>query len=86
MPTITEEPAAPKEAPPAPKEPTKEEAKVVTPLDHLKYLMSTTTILINNSNVVVEKLNKIDRDLDYLYNKVGHVRPAEEAKESETKK
>ena len=86
MPTITEEPAGPKEPTPAPKEATGEEAKTATPLDHLRYLMSTTQILIKNSNVVVEKLNKIDKDLDYLYNKVGHLRPVEEEKNSETKK
>ena len=86
MPTITEEPALPKEPTPAPKEATGAGAKPATPLDHLRYLMSTTQILIQNSNVVVEKLNKIDKDLDYLYNKVGHVRPIEEEKSSEAKK
>lgn len=76
---ITEENTTPKDAP-------KEDAKVVSPLDQLRYLMSTTTILIKNSNIVVEKLNKIDKDLDYLFNKVGHVRPKEEEKESAEKK
>lgn len=65
------------------KEPNKDqETKVVTPMDQLKYLMSTATILIKNSNFVVEKLNKIDKDLDHLYNKVGHTRPTENKKET----
>jgi len=52
-----------------------------TPQQQLQYLMATAQILIKNSNAVVEKMNKIDSDLDYLFNKVGHTRPEKEEKE-----
>ena len=56
-----------------------------TPVQQLQYLMATANILIKNSNAVVEKMNKIDSDLDYLFNKVGHTRPEKEEKKEEAK-
>lgn len=56
-----------------------------TPQQQLQYLLATAKILIKNSNAVVEKMNKIDSDLDYLFNKVGHTRPEKEEKKEEAK-
>lgn len=56
-----------------------------TPVQQLQYLMATANILIKNSNAVVEKMNKIDSDLDYLFNKVGHTRPEKEEKKEGVK-
>ena len=63
-----------------PKKPTE-----FTPAQQLQYLLATANILIKNSNAVVEKMNKIDSDLDYLFNKVGHVRPEKEEVKEEAK-
>ena len=63
-----------------------EPKKPATPAQQLQYLLATANILIKNSNAIIEKMNKIDSDLDYLFNKVGHVRPEkEEKKEDEAK-
>lgn len=54
-----------------------------TPAQQLQYLLATANILIKNSNAVIEKMNKIDSDLDYLFSKVGHTRPEKEEKKEE---
>lgn len=63
---------------------TKEEEKVLTPEQQLRYLMATIQILIKNNNALVEQLKTADEDLDHLYKKVGHVRP-EKKKDDATK-
>lgn len=57
------------------------EVKTLTPEEQLKFLMATAQILIKNSNVLVEKVTKLEEELSYLYTKVGHVKPVKPVEE-----